>query len=309
MKSNYEYAGPLNGGYAIQDKFITNELKEFCISTYEWETFFAADGVTEHSNLFIEQFNAWIRSSQLNNIRGLDAFPHVTQTNGTSEAFSMFMQRHNDRRFKFYKGDFMMHKVASNNMNAKWDWIYNQSEVTVGDAVIVSCPFSDTGGKRDDLDELLDVCTKLRVPVLIDMAYFGMCYNIDINLDMPCVEEVTFSLGKTFPIIGARAGIRLQRTEIDDAVLFANQHGIVNNFGAMIGQFAMEACGPDYIANKYMKDQLIICNQLELKPTNCIIFALTDKTEYEQFNRGNNLTRLCISKLLVEQHDRRKKTL
>ena len=87
--SDYNYSGPLNGGYAIQDKFITNELKEFCISTYEWETFFKADGVTEHSNLFIEQFNAWIRSSKLNNIQGLDAFPHVTQTNGTSEAFSM----------------------------------------------------------------------------------------------------------------------------------------------------------------------------------------------------------------------------
>ena len=58
-----------------------------------------------------------------------------------------------------------------------------------------------------------------------------------------------------------------------------------------------------------MKDHLIICNQLELKPTNCIIFALTDKKEYEKFNRGNNLTRLCISKLLVEQYDRRKKTL
>ena len=217
--SNYKYTGPLNGGYALQDKFITNELTEFAMSTYEWRDFFVADGVTEHSNLFIAEFNRWIRSSKLNNIQGLDAFPHVTQTNGTSEAFSMFMQRHSDRRFKFYKGDFMMHKVASNNMKAKWQWIHSQEEVTVGDAVIVSCPFSDTGSKLKDLDMLLDACSKLRVPVLIDMAYFGMCYNIDINLDMPCVEEITFSLGKTFPIIGARAGIRLQREEIETLLI------------------------------------------------------------------------------------------
>ena len=202
-----------------------------------------------------------------------------------------------------------MHKVASNNINAEWKWIYNYGQVKEGDAVIISCPFSDTGRVKEDMRELLEWCSSIKVPVLIDMAYFGMCYGISINVDQPCVEEVTFSLGKTFPIIGARAGIRLQRTEIDDAVLFANQHGIVNNFGAMIGEYAMSCWSPDYIANKYMKDQLIICNQLELKPTNCIIFALTDKTEYEQFNRGNNLTRLCISKLLVEQHDRRKKTL
>lgn len=307
--SNYTYTGPLNGGYAIQDAHITNELEDFCRSTYEWLGFFAADGVTEHSKLFIAEFNKWIRSSKLNNIQGLDAFPHVTQTNGTSEAFSMFMQRHSDRRFKFYKGDFMMHKVASNNIGATWKWIHSQEEVTVGDAVIVSCPFSDTGSKLKDLDMLLEACSKLKVPVLIDMAYFGMCYNIDIDLDMPCIEEVTFSLGKTFPIIGARAGIRLQREVIDDAVLFANQHGIVNNFGAMVGQFAMEAWGPDYIPNKYMKDQLLVCNRLEVKPTNCIIFALSNKEEHKQFNRGNELTRLCISKLLVEEHDRRTKTL
>ena len=128
-----------------------------------------------------------------------------------------------------------MHKVASNIMNSKWEWIYNYGQIRKEDAVIISCPFSDTGRVKEDMHELLEWCTLNDVPVLIDMAYFGMCYGITIDLDRPCVEEVTFSLGKTFPIIGARAGIRLQRKEIDDAVLFANQHGIVNNFGAMIG--------------------------------------------------------------------------
>ena len=56
----------------------------------------------------------------------------------------------------------------------------------------------------------------------INMAYFGMCYGIQCKFRLSCVEEVTFSLGKTFPIIGARAGMRLQRVEFDDAVLFAN---------------------------------------------------------------------------------------
>ena len=125
MTNRYTYTGPLNGGYAIQDKEVTAELKDFCMSTYEWHEFFAANGVTDHREKFLEMFGRWIRSSELNVLKGLDAFPHVTQTNGTSEAFSMFMQRHNNKNFKFFKGDFMMHKVASNNMNVKWDWIFN----------------------------------------------------------------------------------------------------------------------------------------------------------------------------------------
>ena len=304
MTNRYTYTGPLNGGYAIQDKEVTAELKDFCMSTYEWHEFFAANGVTDHREKFIEMFGRWIRSSELNVLKGLDSFPHVTQTNGTSEAFSMFMQRHNNKNFKFFKGDFMMHKVASNNMNVKWDWIFNYSQIKKGDAVIISCPFSDTGNVVEDMQQILEWCSHNEVPVLIDMAYFGMCYGISIDLDQPCVEEVTFSLGKTFPMIGARAGIRLQRTEIDDPVLFANQHGIVNNFGAMIGEYAMTCWSPDFIANKYMKAQLIVCNQLELKPTNCVIFAMSNHDDHNQFNRGNDLTRLCISKLLVEEYER-----
>ena len=171
--TNYNYQGPLNGGYAIQDKNITAELRDFCMSTYEWDEFFAADGVTDHREKFIEIFGRWIRSSELNTIDGLDAFSHVTQTNGTSEAFSMFMQRHRDKNFKFFKGDFMMHKVACNNMNVKWEWIYNYSQVRKGDAVIISCPFSDTGRAKEDMHELLEWCTINNVPVLIDMAYLN----------------------------------------------------------------------------------------------------------------------------------------
>ena len=71
MTNRYTYTGPLNGGYAIQDKAITWELRDFCMSTYEWQEFFAADGVTDHREKFIERFGRWIRSSELNTIDGL----------------------------------------------------------------------------------------------------------------------------------------------------------------------------------------------------------------------------------------------
>ena len=99
--SDYIYDGPLNGGYAIQDEEITRELHDFCENTYEWKEFFAADGVTDHRERFLTTFNRWVRKTKLNVVKGLDAFPHATQTNGTSEAFSMFMQRHSNKNFKF----------------------------------------------------------------------------------------------------------------------------------------------------------------------------------------------------------------
>ena len=245
----------------------------------------------------------WIQNNKRNNIIGLDHFHHASMTNGTSEAFQMFMMRHNKRNFRFFKGDFMMHKVASNVMGNKWDWIHYADEIVVGQAVIISCPFSDFGAEHEQMEELLNTCDRLNVPVLIDMAYFGMCHDIEIDLTHKCIEEVTFSLGKTFPIIGARAGIRLQKKQVDDAVLFANQHGIINNFGALIGLTCVESWTSDYIVAKYKQSQLTVCNALNVKPSKCIIFATSEEELWAPLNRGNKSSRLCIAKDIEIEYD------
>jgi len=292
------------GGYALQDPGITWELEDFAQSTVLWEGFFKADGNINMHNVFCSEYLDWIQSNKRNDILGFDHFHHISMTNGTSEAFQMFMMRHNNRKFKFFKGDFMMHKVASNIMLNDWSWIYEAGEITADSAVIISCPFSDFGREHHQMEELLNICDSWNVPVLIDMAYFGMCYNIEIDLSHKCIEEVTFSLGKTFPIIGARAGIRLQKQEVDDAVLFANQHGIVNNFGAMIGLTCIENWDSDYIVRKYIETQLEVCSMLEVEPSKCIIFATSEKDLWQPLNRGNKSSRLCISEDIILHHDK-----
>jgi|TARA_A100001011_G_C14321837_1_gene851166 hypothetical protein len=292
------------GGRALQLKDITSELEDFAMSTHMWEGFFKADGNLGMHNVFCSEYLDWIQSNKRNDILGIDHFHHISMTAGTSEAFQMFMMRHNNRKFKFFKGDFMMHKVASNVMVNDWSWIYDAGEVTADSAVIISCPFSDFGAEHPQMEELLNICDMWKVPVLIDMAYFGMCHDIEIDLSHKCIEEVTFSLGKTFPIIGARAGIRLQKNEVDDAVTFANQHGIVNNFGALFGLTCIESWDSDYIVRECKDIQLQVCDSLNVNPSKCIIFATSDNEEWSELNRGNTTSRLCISQDIEQQYDK-----
>lgn len=297
-------AQDLKGGYAIQDKHITLELVDYMKSTY-WDNFFINDGKHNIQEEYKETFRNWITSSKLNKISGLEQFPFATITNGTSEAFQMFFMRHNNRRFKFIKGDFIMHKVASNIMDLDWDWMANFNDLEYGDAVIISCPFSDTASKYMYLDDMLRFCTEKDIPVLLDMAYYGTCLNLNIDLnEYPCVEDVTFSLGKAFPIIGARAGIRFQREETDDPVLFANQNGIVNNFACRIGNHCMLNFSADYIPYKYYDSYYALCVHGDLGTTNCVIFATSDDEKYDSINRGNELTRLCVSDLVLKNYER-----
>ena len=294
-------AAEFKGGYALQDPLITSKLIEYCRNAFQ--DIFVADGKHNIQQEYKEVFRDWINSSKLNQIHGLDLFQHTSITNGTTEAFSMFMQRHNNRRFKIARGDFMLHKVACNSMDLDWEWLTEHNALEPGDALIISCPFSDTGCKHREMDDLLLTASRMDVPVLVDMAYFGMCVNINIDLTHKCIEEVVFSLGKTFPVIGARAGIRFQKDEIDDAVVFANQNGIINNFACKIGVFCMLNWSPDYIPHKYYDAYYAMCLHNDLEITNCVLFATSRDAKYSSINRGNNSSRLCVSKFLLENYN------
>lgn len=295
-------AEKFKGGYAIQDDYVTRELVDYMKST-NWNDFYVADGVHPIQLEYMETFKRWAQSSKLNNIK-FNNLSFACITNGTSEAFSMFMLRHNQRRFKFFKGDFMMHKVASNIADVDWEWIDDNGTLEYGDALIVSCPFSDTARFPHDFDRWMDLADKCEVPVLLDMAYFGTCVNIDIDTERyPAIEEIVFSLGKTFPIIGARAGIRFQKVLTDDPVTFANQNGIVNNFACKIGTHCMINWSPDYIPYKYYDAYNDLCLTHDFLITNSVLWALSDDTKYMSINRGNELTRLCLSKFVKENYD------
>ena len=83
------------GGRALQLKDITSELEDFAMSTHMWEGFFKADGNLGMHNVFCSEYLDWIQSNKRNDILGIDHFHHISMTAGTSEAFQMFMMRHN----------------------------------------------------------------------------------------------------------------------------------------------------------------------------------------------------------------------
>lgn len=276
-----------NGAYAINDPDIIDSINGLLISDLD-----------NSRELFIDNMYQWITNSKLNNVIGLNDYKYTNVINGTSEAFQMFFQRHREKSFKFLVGDFTMHKVTSNIMGIPWSWITDASQINEGDAVIISNPFSDFGDTHPMYNDAMERCTQLNVPVLVDCAYFGMCYDMNIDLKYSCIEEVVFSLSKTFPIINARCGISFRKNAIDDSIAFANQNGIVNLFGVGLGNYCISNWNADYISNKYKYKQQEICKELNITPTKCVIFGLGNGRE---FNRGNTTTRLCISDILIEK--------
>ena len=276
------------GGRAIPDL----EVKSF------WENI-DADGLsdvltnnTNNAEIFVDTFHEWIQSSKLNNIKGL--LNYKTFTAGTSQAFDTFWMRHHNRRFRCFKGEFFYHKANWKKFH-KWEYL-DVGSIQSKDAVVISYPFSDYCKEHPQMKNILDDCKKLKVPVLIDCAYYVIAKDLDFDFsNYSCVEDIVFSLSKGFYQANKlRAGIRYSRYFRDDNIDMYNEWEQLNHLGAYLGTKLLNEFPPDYAVNLFKDRQLKYCEEHNLKPADCVSFAFGD-IKYNDLNRGTDVNRLCIA--------------
>lgn len=245
---------------------------------------------------FLTEYQEWIMNTKNNCVIGLDQYKYACYSNGTTEAFDKFYAKHSKRRFRFFKGEFVYHRLSCRNNNYNWDYI-EDSKLDSNDVVIISLPFSDTGNKHESLDDVLATCDKLKIPVLLDCAYFGICNDITFDLTYKCITDVTFSLSKSLYAAHLRIGMRLTREDDDDPLFVTNKIGYINRTSAYIGRKLLKNFGPDYIYNKYRERQLEYCNILKIEPSNCVIFGIGGN-KWPDYNRDRKTNRLSLHKFL-----------
>jgi len=248
---------------------------------------------------FVNEYYNWIQSSELNNLENLNKFNVLDFVHGTSQAFDFFYMKHHNKRFRCLEGDYVYHRVSWKNY---FNWKYvGEDELKENDALIISLPFSDYGSQHPNMDELLDKCDALNIPVFIDAAYYCIARDVNFNLDRPCIETITFSMSKAF--YGAerlRIGIRCRRKEEDDGIVLFNDFHCVSKIAAGVGYELCKNFNPDHNHNKFRTKQVSICKDLNITPSDCVMFGLADKDhpEFGRYNRGTDYRRVCISRLL-----------
>ena len=245
---------------------------------------------------FCNEYKDWINNTTLNCITGLDQFPFACYSNGTTEAFDKFYIKNHTRRFRCFRGEYVYHRLTWRNSWPNWAWLDDECLET-NDAVVISLPFSDTGTKHNLHEALLKQCDEKGIPVLVDCAYLGICANIDFNFNYACITDITFSLSKVFPVAHARIGMRLTRVDDDDGLFVTNKIGYINRVGPQLGLELISKFGPDYIFNKYRQQQLELCLQYKVNPSDTVLFGIGGD-EWKEYNRGTSTNRLSFNKIL-----------
>lgn len=249
---------------------------------------------------YILSWSNWLQRSTNKKIIGIDGFKHAHFVQGTSQAFDHFALRHRNQEMLVLPGEFQYHRCIARN---KCSSVVDIDNIKKHHAMVISLPFSDTGSQHRDFKKILERCNVAEVDVCLDLAYWGISKNIVFDLDdFPCVKEFTVSLSKPFYMLEThRVGIRFSREYLDDGICMQNEVGSINLYSMGLGKYFLDQFSPDWAWNKYGKVYHDVCQQLDLQPTDTVIFAMGNEHCHVDFNRGvPGQYRVCLSEYLAE---------
>ena len=246
-----------------------------------WKEWLSEDTYFECKEEYLEKIDAWLHNTENNTLTGLDNFKTHDLIHGTTQAFDEAYFRHANRRLRIFRGEYAYHRrvfknhLFLNNANDEYE-----DKLQENDWVIVSVPFCGNGGEPPQhYQQVLDDALYLGIPVLIDCAWYGTCYDMNIDLAHPAIQEVCFSLTKGLGIGNLRTGIRYSNYDSNDQnpIRQQNDYNHLPLGAAQIGIHMMETFPIDRIPDKYKQWQHDLCDVMGLKPANCIHIGMADK--------------------------------
>ena len=271
---------PYGGAWSVHDQESTTFIKNLYPANGDRET-------------FINDYHEWFQKDI--NLPGIESFGNLDFVAGTTETFHMFYYRHMDKRLRLFKDEYFYHHMMRKNYFK--DYLdLDSNTLAKGDVVVMSCPYSGTGGIPNDFYDILKICEDLSIPVMLDLAYINISNIRELNVNFKCIETITTSLSKVFPVETLRIGIRLERNLFDDPIHAYNQNNYVNLQSIHVGHELIKRFDNKWLLNKYKGIQIETCDALGVHPSDCVIFGIADKGKYDEYNRGGAKNRLCFSK-------------
>lgn len=232
---------------------------------------------------FIKQYDKWIHSSR-QPVHALPGKPHIVS--GITDAFNQLYGLYN--MIGVYEGEYGYHKLVLGNRVT--------TDFKKADCIVISHPFSADGCSSHILLELAD---KYNKPIFVDCAFFGVCHDINFDFSQyKNIHSVCFSLSKIFGTGLNRVGLLYTKDKFPVTVYEQWRYPLISQ--ANMHNLLIQLKTPDTVADKYKDKQKQVCFDLDLIPSNTIIFGYSYDSKYDEFKRGN-VNRICISALLNKQ--------
>lgn len=236
-------------------------------------------------NKFIIDFKNWIFSAE-NTVSNLPESYYITS--GITDALNQTYMLYD--KIGIFKGEYGYHELIAKNKI-----VYDLNKA---DVIILSHPFSADG--MSSLEKI-EYANSFGKPIFVDCAFFGICSST-ISFDFfkyENIESVAFSLSKAFGTGWHRVGLLFTNNRNYPSALYQNWHyDLISSAEAHFD--IIDNLTPNTIYRKYRNLQIEICKDLDLIPSDTVLFGLDYTSKYNKFKRGN-VNRVCISNLMRDK--------
>ena len=253
-----------------------------------------------------EKFLNRLKSTKINKITGLERFKCQDVIHGVTQSFDEIFYRHYKRRLRVFRGEYTYHRRSFPN----WKFIDTKEDDFIpleqNDYVIFSLPFAGNGHYPPNLEYILDECLKKNIPVMVDCAWFGICFDMNLDFNNPAITEVSFSLSKGLGVGKVRSGVRYSNFENDEFPIRHQNNAIYLPIMALqVGMYMMEKIPVDKIPNRYKDLHEKFCQAIDIQNSSkCIHIAtpLRNDHRWQAFQVGNKYYKLGIKEALKAIH-------
>ena len=217
----------------------------------------------------------WINNSKRINLQGFKQLEHFTFSQGILDSLNSFILSsevlYMPKKMYYFHGEILQDKKITIRD------IFNDS-ILEGSAVLFEfpSPWYSTNEIVDKINEAKDKNCK----IALDLTWLPATNEL-IDLDLDLVDQIFFSMNKTWPIHDLRPAFRWSKQRINDLQTFQYEYCsypkvAANMFMKLIKQFEL-----DFVYDKYKQSAEQICKTFQLQPTTVLWFTKHHEVKHD----------------------------
>jgi len=228
----------------------------------------------------------WIEATHRNwvhEIIDLSDFPYCYVTNGTTDSIHHWLLTE-DREYQYISGDYEYPNSIKQGTEIDHAYFIDPNKV-----LYISNPSAHDGNFKD---------IEVSCPVILDCTYLSSTDIRKINIPEN-TEQVMFSFSKGFGMIGNRLGL-VYTKKPHKTLHLLKQFENWNYASVKTMDLIMSNYTVDEMWNNFKEKQNEICNDYNLKASDCFFLASTKDKYYRRRRRMKNdeNARICITPLM-----------
>ena len=220
----------------------------------------------------------WINKSERMTLNNFSVMENFCYTNGIVDSLNSFIS--DAKKIYLPTKVYYFYKEILHNKGVVIKDLFNDEIEEHSKALVeLPSPWYETEMLKDKIRAL----KQKNCRVALDLTWLSIS-NDHIDLDLNDVDEIYFSMNKTWPIQDFRPAFRWSKTRVNDAATFQWDHCTYPKISANVFMKLMQSYSLDYVYDKYKPIAKDIMEKFELEPTCVLWFTRHKDIEHDYEN-------------------------